>query len=91
MSESEIDSKPPAQMQAFTFGDPVPVLDVREVLDYVEAWFNGRRPEVILLQDHAGLHGVPCSSPAAHAQTCLVQARRAHQNSRETSAFMPGR
>ena len=42
MSESEIDSKPPAQMQAFTFGDPVPVLDVREVLDYVEAWFNGR-------------------------------------------------
>lgn len=31
-----------ADMQAFTFGDPVPVLDSREVLDYVEAWFNGR-------------------------------------------------
>lgn len=29
-------------LQAFTFGDPVPVMDVREVLDYVEAWFNGR-------------------------------------------------
>lgn len=29
-------------IQAFTFGDPVPVMDVREVLDYVEAWFNGR-------------------------------------------------
>jgi capsid portal protein len=27
---------------AFTFGDPVPVLDGREVLDYLECWANGR-------------------------------------------------
>ena len=39
---NEIDSKQPANLQGFTFGDPVPVLDSREVLDYVESWFNGR-------------------------------------------------
>lgn len=27
---------------AFTFGDPVPVLDGREILDYLECWANGR-------------------------------------------------
>ena len=27
---------------AFTFGDPVPVLDGREILDYLECWSNGR-------------------------------------------------
>ncbi|WP_130932204.1 phage portal protein [Pseudomonas sp. Sample_24] len=34
----------PAQSQAhaFTFGDPVPVLDGREILDYLECWSNGR-------------------------------------------------
>lgn len=31
-----------AGAQAFTFGDPVPVLDGREVLDYLECWANGR-------------------------------------------------
>lgn len=29
-------------IEAFTFGDPAPVLDSREVLDYLECWFNGR-------------------------------------------------
>jgi PBSX family phage portal protein len=29
-------------MEAFTFGDPTPVLDGSEILDYLEAWFNGR-------------------------------------------------
>ncbi|WP_225775923.1 phage portal protein [Pseudomonas sp. Marseille-Q5115] len=29
-------------IEAFTFGDPTPVLDGREVLDYLECWFNGR-------------------------------------------------
>lgn len=33
----------PAQhIEAFTFGDPEPVLDGREVWDYVECWMNGR-------------------------------------------------
>lgn len=42
MTDSKNDSKRAAEMQAFTFGDPVPVLDSREVLDYVESWSNGR-------------------------------------------------
>lgn len=29
-------------MEAFSFGEPVPVLDRRELLDYVESWYNGR-------------------------------------------------
>lgn len=28
--------------EAFTFGDPVPVLEGRELLDYIECWANGR-------------------------------------------------
>lgn len=34
----------PAQTQthAFSFGDPVPVLDGREIFDYLECWSNGR-------------------------------------------------
>lgn len=31
-----------ASAQVFSFGDPVPVLDKREVLDYVECWKNDR-------------------------------------------------
>ncbi|KRA15344.1 phage portal protein [Lysobacter sp. Root604] len=33
---------PPARVEAFTFGDPTPVLDSRGLLDYVECWQNGR-------------------------------------------------
>lgn len=32
----------PGRMEAFTFGDPTPVMDRTEILDYIEAWFNGR-------------------------------------------------
>src|SRR5690606_22533736 len=31
-----------APIEAFTFGDPTPVLDGRELLDYLECWWNGR-------------------------------------------------
>lgn len=31
-----------ASAMTFTFGDPTPVLDGREVFDYLEAWRNGR-------------------------------------------------
>lgn len=34
--------QPSAPVEAFTFGDPVPVLDGREILDYLECWLNGR-------------------------------------------------
>jgi len=29
-------------IEAFTFGDPTPVLDGREVFDYLECWWNGQ-------------------------------------------------
>lgn len=31
----------PGRVEAFTFGEPVPVMDRAEILDYVEAWGNG--------------------------------------------------
>lgn len=31
-----------AQPMAFTFGEPAPVLDGRQILDYLECWQNGR-------------------------------------------------
>ena len=31
-----------AAMEVFSFGDPVPVLDRAEILDYIESWSNGR-------------------------------------------------
>ncbi|WP_295514913.1 phage portal protein [uncultured Pseudomonas sp.] len=32
----------PGPVEAFTFGDPAPVLEGREIFDYLECWFNGR-------------------------------------------------
>lgn len=42
MSDDSTTAATPADMQAFTFGDPTPVLDGADLLDYIEAWFNGR-------------------------------------------------
>lgn len=43
MSEStELAVSTPGPIEAFTFGDPMPVLEGREVFDYLECWFNGR-------------------------------------------------
>ncbi|MDP2106518.1 MAG: hypothetical protein Q8J76_11040, partial [Desulfobulbaceae bacterium] len=38
-------------VEAFTFGDPTPVLDGREVLDYLECWANGRWFETPMSMD----------------------------------------
>jgi len=32
----------PARLHAFTFGEPVPVLDARGIMDYLHCWQNGR-------------------------------------------------
>lgn len=32
----------PAAVEAYSFGDPEPVLDRREILDYLESWRNGK-------------------------------------------------
>lgn len=34
--------QPLSRTEAFTFGDPVPVLNGNELSDYMECWFNGR-------------------------------------------------
>ena len=44
---------PATRAEAFTFGDPMPVLDTRDLLDYAESWSNGRWYEPPI--DHAGL------------------------------------
>jgi PBSX family phage portal protein len=33
---------PPAGIEAFTFGEPTPVLDQRGIYDYLQCWHNGR-------------------------------------------------
>lgn len=32
----------PSQAMSFSFGDPVPVLEGRDILDYAECWLNGK-------------------------------------------------
>jgi len=41
----------PGPVEAFTFGEPTPVLDGREVLDYLECWANGRWYETPMSMD----------------------------------------
>lgn len=41
MSSDDKAISPPG-IEAFTFGEPTPVLSGREVFDYLECWFNGR-------------------------------------------------
>lgn len=49
--EGELLSRPAGPVEAFTFGDPLPVLDGREVFDYLECWLNGRWYEPPLALD----------------------------------------
>lgn len=48
---SDLITAPAAGVEAFTFGDPLPVLDGREVFDYLECWLNGRWYEPPLALD----------------------------------------
>ncbi|EED7796358.1 Presumed portal vertex protein, partial [Salmonella enterica subsp. enterica] len=36
----QLKASAPQKMEAFTFGEPVPVLDKRDILDYVECISN---------------------------------------------------
>lgn len=38
----ESDGAAAGKMEIFTFGDPEPVMDKREILDYIECWSNGK-------------------------------------------------
>lgn len=42
VAEGELLPREAASAEAFTFGDPMPVLEGRGVLDYLECWANGR-------------------------------------------------
>lgn len=56
MTDDVLEAAAPAApgIQAFTFGDAVAVMDAREVLDYVESWFNGKWYETPVPFDSLG-------------------------------------
>lgn len=58
-------SAKPAHVEAFTFGDPTPVLDGRGVMDYAECWLNGRWYEPPVSLD--GLSRSVRSNPYLHS------------------------
>ncbi|WP_068634918.1 phage portal protein [Thauera butanivorans] len=75
-------ASPPARAEAFTFGDPVAVLDRRELLDYIECWeVNGKYYEPPLSWDglaksfRAAVHH---SSPIYLKRNILVATYRPH-------------
>ncbi|GIX39058.1 MAG: portal protein [Silanimonas sp.] len=69
-------------IEAFTFGDPTPVLDRRELLDYAESWFNGRWYEPPVSLD--GL--AKCFRASPHHSSAIYVKRNIL-----TAAFVPHR
>ncbi|WP_065759677.1 phage portal protein [Pseudomonas defluvii] len=64
---------PAGKAEAFTFGEPIPVLDGREVLDYLECYDNGRWYE-----PPVSLEGLARSSKASvYLQSGLIFKRNA--------------
>lgn len=73
---------PPANIEAFTFGDPTPVLDQRGILDYLECWRNGRFYEPPV--DLHGLSRTTRANPYLHSgltfkRNMLVRTYRPHR------------
>lgn len=73
---------PPANVEAFTFGDPTPVLDQRGILDYLECWRNGRFYEPPV--DLHGLSRTTRANPYLHSgltfkRNMLVRTYRPHR------------
>lgn len=69
----ELLTNPNARAEAFTFGDPIPVLDGREILDYLECYLNGRWYE-----PPVSLEGLARSSKASvYLQSGLIFKRNA--------------
>ncbi|HDX0800969.1 TPA: phage portal protein [Stenotrophomonas maltophilia] len=72
----------PAGVEAFTFGDPTPVLDSRGILDYLECWRNGRYFEPPV--DLHGLSRTTRANPYLHSgltfkRNMLVRTYRPHR------------
>lgn len=73
---------PPANIDAFTFGDPTPVLDQRGILDYLECWRYGRFYEPPV--DLHGLSRTTRANPYLHSgltfkRNMLVRTFRPHR------------
>lgn len=72
-SAGELLANSSARAEAFTFGDPTPVLDGREILDYLECYNNGRWYE-----PPVSLDGLARSSKASvYLQSGLIFKRNA--------------
>ncbi|HEV2679238.1 MAG TPA: phage portal protein [Rhodanobacter sp.] len=92
MSESTRTAMTPAgttpQAHAFSFGDPSPVLDGREMLDYIQAWRNGKwyEPPVSLDGLAKSFRSTPHHSSAIYVKcNILTSTFRPHKLlSRET-------
>lgn len=69
--EIQLAGTAPAGIQAFTFGDPIPVMDRRELLGYAECWRNGKWYEPPISFD--GLAKAFRSSP--HHSSCIYVKR----------------
>ncbi|EZP46961.1 putative presumed portal vertex protein (Gpq) [Stenotrophomonas sp. RIT309] len=73
---------PLTNIEAFTFGDPTPVLDQRGILDYLECWRNGRFYEPPV--DLHGLSRTTRANPYLHSgltfkRNMLVRTYRPHR------------
>lgn len=81
-SEQGATATAPAGVEAFTFGDPTPVLDSRGILDYLECWRNGRYFEPPV--DLHGLSRTTRANPYLHSgltfkRNMLVRTYRPHR------------
>jgi hypothetical protein len=75
----------PAQsMEAFTFGEPVPVLDKREILDYVECIDNGSGTS---RRSVSPGWRKACAPPFTTARRCTLSATFWYRRLSRTNAF----
>ncbi|MCO8162004.1 phage portal protein [Pseudomonas sp. 21LCFQ010] len=59
-SETTAATANPGKMEAFTFGEPTPVLNSSDITEYLESWFNGRWYETPV-----NMHNLACSTKAS--------------------------
>ena len=82
---SDAAAKPAPGIEAFTFGDPTPVLDRRELLDYIQCLDNGRWYDTPVSWD--GLAKTFRSSP--HHSSCIYVKRNLLVGTYQPHALLP--
>ena len=82
ITTTSTDNAPATRAMAFSFGDPTPVLDGREILDYIESWRNGKwyEPPVSLEGLAKSFRSTPHHSSAIYVKVNIL-----------TSMFRPHR